>query len=105
MAADLLQTLIQDYINKDKDLPTPAKRRGRQYRAIALPALPSAKVELYLAMRAGSVSKAELSRRVGIHKANFNRLLNLGHASRFDQIEAALQALGKRIVLTVEDAA
>src|ERR1039458_1848105 len=39
MAADLLQTLIQEHIRNREALPRPIKRRGRKYRAIRLSAL------------------------------------------------------------------
>jgi len=32
-------------------------------------------------------------------------MLDLGHASRIDQLEAAFRALGKRLRLEIEDAA
>jgi antitoxin HicB len=51
------------------------------------------------------VRKAELARRMGIPKANVERIFDLEHASRFDLIEAAFRAIGKRIQVTVSDAA
>ena len=39
MAAALLQTLVQEHIRKGEALPRPAKRRGRKYRLVSLPAL------------------------------------------------------------------
>ncbi len=51
------------------------------------------------------VTKAELARRLGWHGPQVDRLLDLNHASRLDQIEAALAALGKRLQVTVRDAA
>jgi antitoxin HicB len=60
-----------------------------------LPAMSAAKVALYQAMRAQDVRKAELARRLGVHLPQVDRLLDLRHASRFDQIDSALRALGK----------
>lgn len=47
------------------------------------------------------IKKAELVRRLGWHVPQVDRLLDLGHASRFDQIEAAARALGLRIEVSV----
>jgi antitoxin HicB len=68
-----------------------------------LPALAEAKVQLYQAMRSQGVRKAELARRVGWHKSQMDRLLDLTHASRLDHLEAALKGLGKRLTVQVED--
>jgi antitoxin HicB len=56
-------------------------------------------------MREAGVRKADLARRLGWQKSQVDRLLNLSHASRLDQIEQALGALRKRLVIAVEDAA
>jgi antitoxin HicB len=49
--------------------------------------------------------KAELARRIGVPKSNLDRLFNLRHRSRFDQIEAAFAALNKQVRVEIEDAA
>jgi antitoxin HicB len=67
--------------------------------------LSAAKVGLYEAMRAAGVRKAELARRLGVHMPQIDRLLDLRHASRLDQVEPALRAVGKRLVVAVRDAA
>ena len=55
-------------------------------------------------MQATGVGKAELARRIGCHLPQIDRLLNLQHGSRLDQIEQALLALGKRLTVSIEDA-
>lgn len=105
MAQDLLEGLISDLIDSGDDLPKPSKRRGRHYRLVSLPALQSAKVELYKAFRASGIRKADLARRIGIPKSNLDRLFELNHQSRFDLIEAAFSALNKHIWVEVRGAA
>jgi antitoxin HicB len=105
MAQDLLEGLLLDLIEDGEELPKPSKRRGRRYRPVSLPGLQSAKVELYLAFRASGLRKAELARRIGIAKSNLDRLFDLRHQSRFDQLEAAFAALNKHIWVEVRDAA
>ena len=105
MAQDLLEGLISDRMEQGEDLPKPGKRRSRHYRLVSLPALPSARAELYAAFRASGMRKAELARRIGVAKSNLDRLFDLKHGSRFEQIEAAFAALRKHVWLEVRDAA
>ena len=102
---DALLTVLSEYINRRRDIPSPSRARGRNVRLIRLPALAEAKIGVYRAMRANSVRKADLARRLGWQKSQVDRLLDLRHASRLDQLEAALKALDKRLSIHVEDAA
>lgn len=104
-AADLLRTILMDEIKQGAGLPAAKKHRGRQYRLITLPALESAKVELYRAFHESGMRKAELARQLGIPKVNVDRLFDLNHTSRLDQMEQAFRVLGKRMTIAVEDAA
>ena len=105
MAADALEMVVRDYIERGEPLPWPSKVRGRKYRAIRLPALQSAKAELYMAFKESGIRKAELARRLGIPKTTVDRLFDFGNHTRLDQIEAAFAVLGKRLVFEVRDAA
>jgi antitoxin HicB len=70
-----------------------------------LPALHSAKAELYMAFDASGIRKTEMAHRMGISKVNVDRLFDLTHHSRLDQIEAAFRALGKELAIEIRDAA
>jgi antitoxin HicB len=105
MSGDALVCIIEETIRQHKDLPRPSKLRGKKYREIAVPALADAKIQLYAAMRAGRVQKAELARRMGIPRQQIERLLDLRHSSRLEHIETAFRALNKRLVVSTEDAA
>ena len=104
-AEDALATVLSIYMDRKQDLPKSSATRGRHIRIVRLPALQEAKLSLYQAMREAGVRKADLARRLGWQKSQVDRLLNLKHASRLDQIEQALGALRKRLVIAVEDAA
>ncbi len=104
-AIDALQTVLSEYINRRLDIPQPKRARGNHVRLVYLPALAEAKIGLYRTMRAKGVRKADLARRIGWQKSQVDRLLDLKHASRLDQIETALNALDKRLTIQVEDAA
>jgi len=101
-AVDALETMLMGMIEDREEIPVRVARRGR---LVTLPALTEAKIELYRQMRSAKVGKAELARRLNCHLPQIDRLLDLGHASRLDQIEQAFLALGKRLTLSLEDAA
>ena len=105
MARDLLTLTIGDYIRDGKPLPIASHRRGPRYRTVPLSILQSAKVDLHSAFVCSGVKKAELARRIGIPKTHIDRLFSLRHRTRFDRIEAAFVALGKRLTIEVRDAA
>src|SRR5271170_1885546 len=103
-AVDALETYLMGVIEDREPIPEP-RRPKRGQRLITLPVLTEAKVELYRQMRAAGVGKAELARRLHCHLPQIDRLLDLNHGSRFDQIEQALLAVGKRLTISFEDAA
>ena len=103
-ASDLLGDVLADYMESRRDVPGPSKLRKRD-RFVTLPVLAEAKIRLYGEMRASGIRKVELARRLGCHMRQVDRLLDLSHASRLDQMEAAFAALNKRIVIDVQDAA
>ena len=105
MAEESLALVIESYIEQGKPLPAPVRRRGKRCRAIALPALQTAKAELYRQFLASGLRKVDLARRLGIPKTVIDRLFDLNHHSRLDQMEAAFAALGKRLAVQIEDAA
>ena len=105
MATDLLGCLITDVMEKKEALPAPSRPRGRKYQIVGLPALQSAKAELYMAFKESGLRKAELARRLGIPAAMVDRLFDFGYRTPIDRIEAAFAALGKRLAVEIRDAA
>jgi antitoxin HicB len=105
MAQDLLMLTIGDYMRESRSLPAPKRHRGTKFRPVHLPALQTAKLDLYAAFLESGLSKAEFGRRAGIHKAHVDRLFSLRHHSRLEQMESAFAALGKRLHVEARDAA
>lgn len=64
-----------------------------------LSALGMAKTALYEAMREQRVGRAQLARRLRWHLPQVARVPDLRHASRMEQVEAALAAPGLRLVI------
>jgi len=99
-AVDALETALEFYTDAGKDLPK-ASRAARGQIAVRPSALACIKLAVYQAMREQSVGKAALARRLGWHLPQVDRLLDLHHASRLDQAEAALRALGRELRVKV----
>jgi antitoxin HicB len=84
--------------------PIPEPGRIRRH-SVVLPMQSALKVVLYRAMLAEGLRKADLARKLGWHAPQVDRLLDLRHASRLEQIEAAFKALGREIDFEVSKAA
>jgi antitoxin HicB len=102
-AVDALETAIMGRMSDREDIPYPTRPRGVR-RFVALPTLSSAKIALYRTMREQGVRKAELARRMHCDFRQVDRLLDLRHHSRLDQLDAAFAALGKRLTIDLLDA-
>lgn len=104
-APDALQAGISMLMERGEDIPAPGKPR-KGWIQVGMPSVvSSAKAELYSALRAAGIRKAELARRMGIHKQQVERLLDMDHVSRIEQLEAAFAALHKRLVVEIQSAA
>jgi antitoxin HicB len=98
-ATDCVLTALEGYIKDRRPIPAPS--RELTGRAVVLPPLSAAKIELYEAMRNGGVRKADLARRLQWHMPQVDRLLSLRHGSRLEHLEAALAALNHRLELRI----
>lgn len=99
-AVDALETALSFYVEARKPLPAPSKPKRGQ-RTVRPSALESAKLGVYQAMTEQGIKKAELARRLGWHMPQVDRLFDLRHASRLDQIEAAARVLGRHLEVRV----
>lgn len=99
-AVDALETMIQAYVQDRLDIPPPSAPKRGQY-MVDLPPQAVAKIGLYEAMRAEGLSKADLARRLGVHRPQVDRLLDLRYESKLEQVVMALGAVGRRIELQV----
>jgi len=98
-AVDALESALSFYVGDRKPLPVPSAADGRP--TVRPSALECAKLGVYQAMTEQGIRKAELARRLGWHMPQVDRLFDLNHASRFDQIEAAARALGRHVEVRV----
>jgi antitoxin HicB len=104
MAAEALELALTFYTEEGAALPEPGKLK-RGMRMVRVPALSEAKFRLYSALRDAGLKKIELARRMKISPSQVDRLLDITHHSKLDQIEAAFAAIGKRLRIKILDAA
>lgn len=95
-AVDALETALAFYVDARRPLPVPSRPKRGQ-RTVRPSALESAKLGVYRAMTEQGIKKAELARRLGWHMPQVDRLFDLRHASRLDQIDAAARVLGRHL--------
>jgi antitoxin HicB len=98
-AVDALETALSFYVDDRKPLPVPSLQAGLP--TVRPSALESIKLAVYREMLVQGVRKAELARRLGWKAPQVDRLFDLNHASRLDQLEAAAKALGRHIDVTL----
>ncbi|MGZ8158664.1 MAG: type II toxin-antitoxin system HicB family antitoxin [Methylobacter sp.] len=98
-AVDALETALSFYVDARKPLPEPSVHPDLP--TVRPSALEGIKLAVYREMLAQGVRKAELARRLGWKAPQVDRLFDLGHASRLDQLEAAAKALGRHIDVTL----
>lgn len=98
-AEDAVEEALAARIAKRQPIPVAAEARGRFVASLSLQT--SLKVALYREMLGAGLRKADLARRMQTHVPQVDRLFDLGHASRMDQMEGAFKALGKRVEVCV----
>jgi antitoxin HicB len=103
-AADCLAEALAGRIARGDTIPVPSKLKRGQY-PVAVPLYLAPKLALYLAMREGGMRNTELAGRLGVSETVVRRMLDPKHNTKSEKIQAALAALGKRIVVGFEDAA
>jgi antitoxin HicB len=99
-----LLVMLAARIEDHEPIPRPSRPAKGQPVVVCSP-LVSAKLSVYQTMRARRVTPEDLARRLGWTETQLRRVLDLRRRSRLEDIEATLGALGKRLVIEVENAA
>ena len=103
-AKDLLRELIATTIREGGHLPEPS--RGGRARPVVVPPVQIAlKAALYEAWRREGISQRRFARDLGVAESEVRRMLNPEHSTRAATIDRALRRLGKRVTVTVNEAA
>ncbi len=103
-AGDCLGSAIAFALAYKEEIPRPSlSRRGQ--RMIPVPLWIAPKLALYWRMRDLKINNSELARKLGLTEAVVRRMLDPDHATRTAKLEAALEALGQKVVMGVDDVA
>ena len=103
-AADCLEEAIAGRITDGLEIPRPSSSRRNQI-LVPVPAQTAAKAALYLAMCEAKMKNTELARRLGCDEKEVRRMLDPRHPTKLPRIQQALEALGKRLVVAMEEEA
>ena len=98
-AADCLSVAPAGRITDGADITIPSRPRKGQY-LVQVPLYLARKIGLYSALRERSMNNSQLARRLNVSETVVRRLLNPRHDSKPEKIQAALEAFGKRLVVT-----
>lgn len=99
-AIDGLETALSIYVDERRPIP-PASAPKPGQPVVRLPALTAAKAALWNTMQEQGVNKSEMARRLGVNRPQVDRLVDLLHRSKIEEVERALAILGQRITLEV----
>jgi antitoxin HicB len=103
-ATDCLAEAMAGRMARGDEIPSPSKRKHGQH-LISVPLYLAPKLALYLVMRERGIPNTKLAEKLGVSETVVRRMLNPKHGTKPEKMQAALAALGKRIVITFEDAA
>lgn len=103
-AIDCLGSSIAFLLAHKQEVPKPAAvKRGQK--AVPVPLWIAPKLALYWRMRELGLNNSDVARRLGVRETIIRRMLDPDHATKAEKLQAALELLGQRVVLAVEDAA
>jgi len=89
----------------DKAIVPKPSRLKRGQKLVPVPLWIVAKLALYWAIRELGVSQSDLARRLHVRETVVRRMLDPNHNTRPEKIQAALEILGKRVVMAYDGAA
>ncbi len=96
-AVAALASGLSFYADAGQPFPAPSGAAGRPLVQVSL--LAAAKLALRAALAEAGISQGELARRLGCDPKAVRRLVDLGHRSHVDEVERALMALQRRLVV------
>lgn len=94
IALDALTNALQARIDYSDVIPDPEKNSRYNNHICLFSPLISAKILLYREFLNLGISRAELARRIDCTATAVSRLFDLSHASRFDVVMEAFEAIG-----------
>lgn len=103
-AADCLEEAFAGRIHHNDVFPVPSLPEKGEF-LVSVPAQTAMKAAINQAVMEVGISKVELARRLGVDEKEARRILNPKYGTKLPLMERALAVVGKRLVVTVQDAA
>lgn len=100
LAQEGLAVALSMYVRCREDIPVPSPVAAGQV-LVPVPPIIAAKLALYTAMRKQGITNVALAARLQLSEGAVRRLTNPRHRSHISQVEKALQAVGRSLI--VED--
>lgn len=105
-AGDLLRELMVTTMREGKRPPKPKPSRVDKQQYLVVPSVATAlKAALYETLREAGMSQRRLSRELDVAESEVRRMLNPEHATKAATIDRVLRRLGKRVSVTIDEAA
>ena len=102
-AVGAFREMIAAKIHDREPIPKPSRVKADEP-FIVLPLQTEMKIRLYEALQENGMKKAELARRMKLHRQEIDRLLDFKQSTSIGKIESAFAALGKQLKIEVADA-
>jgi antitoxin HicB len=103
-AEDAIAVVVSAALDDGRQVPPPSALRLGEH-LVSLPAQLGAKLAVLSAWRASGISKSELARRLGVAEKEARRILDPRYNTKLDMLDAAARALGRRLVVTLDEVA
>lgn len=99
LAEEALAVALGAYMRSRENVPSPS-RATRHQQLVAVPPIVAAKLALYNAMRREGLTRVALAGRLELSEGAVRKLLNPDHRSHISQIQKALRAVGRGLVIS-----
>lgn len=106
-AQEALELALLTYAGDGREIPEASRRSNAGGRSFHIPvaAAVAAKMAFIIAFRESGITRVALAKKLGKAETEVRRMLDPYHQTKLPAIEAGLKALGKRLVVSIAEAA
>lgn len=104
MAEDAIAVVVSAALDEGREVPKPSTPLPGEH-LVSLSAQLGAKLAVLRAWRASGITKSKLARRLGVAEKEARRILDPHYNTKLDMLDAAARALGRRLVVTLDEVA
>ncbi len=102
-AVGAFREVIAARMHHKEPIPEPSKIRTKDD-FVTLPLQTEIKIRLYQSLEETGVKKAELARKLNLHRQEIDRLMDFNQSTSIGKLESAFAALGKTLNIEVTNA-